>query len=68
MKATKPSDLRGLTDVELRNQIKENERSLVDMQFKKAVGQLESTAAIRTVRRDVARLKTILRQRELNKG
>lgn len=68
MKATKPSDLRGLTDVELRNQITENERSLVDMQFKKAVGQLESTAAIRTVRRDVARLKTILRQRELNKG
>ncbi len=68
MKATKPSDLRGLTDVELRNQIKENEHALVDMQFKKAVGQLESTAAIRTVRRDVARLKTILRQRELNKG
>ncbi|MDB5035073.1 MAG: 50S ribosomal protein L29 [Candidatus Kapaibacterium sp.] len=67
MKSTKPSDLRGLTDTELQNQINENERSLVDMRFKKAVGQLESPAALRTIRRDIARIKTILRQRELGK-
>lgn len=65
MKPTKPSDLRGLSDNELNGQIAENERALVDMQFKKAVGQLESPAAIRTIRRDIARLKTILREREL---
>ena len=65
MKPTKPSDLRGLSDKELNGQIAENERALVDMQFKKAVGQLESPAAIRTIRRDIARLKTILREREL---
>lgn len=64
MKPTKPSDLRGLTDSELKTQIEDNERSLVDMRFKKAVGQLESTAVIRTVRRDIARMKTILRERE----
>jgi large subunit ribosomal protein L29 len=67
MKSTKPSDLRGLSDGELQNQIQENERALVDMRFKKAVGQLESTAALRTIRRDIARMKTILRQRELGK-
>ena len=67
MKSTQPSDLRGLSDGELQNQIQENERALVDMRFKKAVGQLESTAALRTIRRDIARMKTILRQRELGK-
>lgn len=65
MKPTKSSDLRGLSDTELQGQITENERALVDMQFKKAVGQLESPAAIRTIRRDIARIKTILREREL---
>jgi large subunit ribosomal protein L29 len=65
MKSTKPSDLRGLSDNELHGQITENERALVDMQFKKAVGQLENPAAIRTIRRDIARIKTILREREL---
>ena len=60
MKSTQPSDLRGLSDGELQNQIQENERALVDMRFKKAVGQLESTAALRTIRRDIARMKTVL--------
>jgi large subunit ribosomal protein L29 len=66
MKPTKPSDLRGLSVNELSTQIKENERALVDMKFKKALGQLESPAAIRTIRRDIARMKTILRERELS--
>jgi large subunit ribosomal protein L29 len=65
MKSTKPSDLRGLSDHELLGQVTENERALVDMQFKKAVGQLENPSAIRTIRRDIARIKTILREREL---
>ena len=65
MKPTKPADLRGLSAGELTDQIQENERALVDMKFKKALGQLESPAAIRTIRRDIARMKTILREREL---
>jgi large subunit ribosomal protein L29 len=68
MKPTKPSDLRGLSDSELQSNIAENERALVDMQFKRAVGQLESTAAIRTIRRDIARMRTILREREMGLG
>ena len=65
MKQTKPSDLRGLSDAELLKNIEDNERSLVDMKFKQAVGQLESTAAMRTVKRDIARMKTIVRERKL---
>ncbi len=68
MKPSKPSDLRGLSDGELVTQIRDNERALVDMQFKKAVGQLENPAAIRVIRRDIARMKTILRERELGRS
>jgi len=65
MKSKTPSDLRSLSDSELRHQINEDERALVDMRFQQAVGQLESPAAIGVIRRDIARMKTILRQREL---
>lgn len=65
MKPKKTSDLRALSDGELRNQISEDERSLVDQRFKQAVGQLESPAVMRTIRRDIARAKTILRERAL---
>jgi large subunit ribosomal protein L29 len=67
MKSTKPSDLRSLTDRELSNQILENERAIVDMQFRRAVGQLENPAAVRTIRRDIARMKTVLRERQSGK-
>jgi large subunit ribosomal protein L29 len=65
MKSTKPSDLRGLSENELNGQLAENERALVNMQFQKAVGQLNDTSGIRVIRRDIARIKTILREREM---
>jgi large subunit ribosomal protein L29 len=65
MKSTKFSDLSNLTEKELKNQVEQNERAMVDMRFKQAVGQLESTAVLRTIRRDAARMRTLLRQREL---
>jgi large subunit ribosomal protein L29 len=63
MKSTKPSELRNLTDSEIQTQIADSERSLNDMRFRLAVGQLENPAAIRVVRRDIARLRTILKQK-----
>jgi large subunit ribosomal protein L29 len=63
MKSTKPSDLRNLTVSEITTQIADNERAINDMQFRHAVGQLENPAAIRTVRRDTARLRTILKEK-----
>ena len=65
MKPTKTSDLRSLTTKELLHQIADNEKALTDMQFNMAVGQLENPAAMRTVRRDIAKIKTILRERDL---
>jgi large subunit ribosomal protein L29 len=64
MKSTKPSELRNLTESEITAQIAENERALNDMHFRLAVGQLENPAAIRVVRRDIARLKTIQKQQQ----
>ena len=64
MKSTKPSELRNLTESEIIAQIAENERALNDMHFRLAVGQLENPAAIRVVRRDIARLKTIQKQQQ----
>lgn len=64
MKPTNPADLRQLTDNELQSQIQDTERALVDMRFKQAVGQLENPAAVRVIRRDIARMKTILRERQ----
>lgn len=64
MKPAKPEDLRHLTDAELTQQIKDHERSLLDMRFNMAVGVLENPAAIKIVRRDIARMKTILKERQ----
>ena len=63
MKPSKTSDLRHLSDAELVQQIEDNERALMDMRFSQAVGTLEDTAAVRIVRRDLARMKTILKER-----
>jgi len=63
MKPSKTADLRHLSDNELEQQIRANERALLDMRFSQAVGTLDNTAVVRTVRRDIARMKTILRER-----
>ncbi len=64
MKPAKPEDLRHLTDAELTQQIQDNESALLDMRFNMAVGVLENPAAMRIVRRDIARMKTILNERK----
>jgi len=64
MKPSKPADLRHLTEAELEQQILENEKALLDMRFNLAVGTLEDPAAFKIVRRDIARMKTILHERK----
>ncbi len=61
----KSFELRGLPDEELRKRIRDEEENLVHFKFQKATSQLESPIKIRTVRRDIARMKTILHEREL---
>lgn len=59
----KASDLRTKTDDELRDQLLQLRKEAFNLRFQQASGQLENTARRRDVRRDIARLKTILAQR-----
>ena len=45
---------------------KVEEKELVGLRFQQATGQLENTARIRQVRKTIARIKTVIRERELN--
>jgi large subunit ribosomal protein L29 len=60
MKAT---DLRPKTDDELRQQVEELAKEAFNLRFQRASGQLENTARVRQVRRDIARIKTLLSER-----
>ncbi|MCD6462997.1 MAG: 50S ribosomal protein L29 [Thermotogae bacterium] len=61
----KASELRDKTDEELRQMEEELKRKLMDLRFQLAMGKLKNTAQIKMVKRDIARIKTILREREL---
>jgi large subunit ribosomal protein L29 len=54
-----------MTDEELKKRIIEEENNLVDLRFALATKQLTNTAKIKLTRRDIARMKTVLREREL---
>jgi large subunit ribosomal protein L29 len=58
-------EIRQMTDDELRKRIIEEENNLVDLRFALATKQLTNTAKIKLTRRDIARMKTVLREREL---
>lgn len=58
-------EIRQMTDDELRKRILEEENNLVDLRFALATKQLTNTAKIKLTRRDIARMKTVLREREL---
>jgi large subunit ribosomal protein L29 len=61
--ALKSADLRDLTVEDLRARERELDETLFRMRLQKATAQLESTATLQTTRRDLARVKTILRQK-----
>lgn len=64
----KAIDIRDLKDDEIVEQIGQAEEELFRLRFRSATQELESPALIRSLRRDIARMKTILRQREANNG
>jgi large subunit ribosomal protein L29 len=63
VKGTKPSDLRTRTEDELGEQLETLGKEIFNLRFQRASGQLENTARVRQVRRDIARIKTILGER-----
>jgi large subunit ribosomal protein L29 len=57
----KSEQLRGKTVDELDDQLLDLKKEAFNLRFQRATGQLENTARVRQVRRDIARVKTILR-------
>ena len=64
-KMTKTAELRDLSVEDLRAKAKELDDQGFRLRLQKAMGQLESPIRLRTTRREVARIKTIIRQKEL---
>jgi large subunit ribosomal protein L29 len=61
----KASELRNQEDEKLRAQLKGFDEELFNLRFQQVTGRLTNTARFKQVRQDVARIKTILREREL---
>jgi large subunit ribosomal protein L29 len=62
---TTAADLRELTDEELVLRVREAKEELFNLRFQMATGQLDNNRRLRTVRHDIARIYTIMREREL---
>lgn len=61
----KIKDLRELSNKELEAKVAESKKELFNLRMKQSTGTLEKTHQIKELRKDVARMKTILREREL---
>ena len=58
-------ELRDLTVDELNIKLKELSEELFNLRFRHAIGQLENPASLKTCKKDIAKVKTLLREREL---
>ena len=61
----KTKELHVLTVDELNTKLKELTEELFNLRFRHAIGQLENPASLKTCKKDIAKVKTLLREREL---
>jgi large subunit ribosomal protein L29 len=59
----KPGDLRAMTVDQLDDEVLKLKKERFNLRFQRATGQLENTARVRQVRRDIARIKTVAAQK-----
>ena len=62
---TTAHELDDLNDVDLEGKLREAKEELFNLRFQAATGQLESHGRLRTVKKDIARIYTVVREREL---
>jgi large subunit ribosomal protein L29 len=62
---TKAHELDEMNDVDLEAKLREAKEELFNLRFQAATGQLESHGRLRTVKKDIARIYTVVREREL---
>ncbi len=63
MKAT---DIKEMSVDEMNNKLEDLKQELFNLRFQLAVNQLENTARLKAVKKDIARIKTVLREQEIN--
>jgi len=63
----KVNEIRDLTTEEIITKINESKEELFNLRFQQATGNLEKPSRIKDLRHQVARLKTVLREREMSK-
>ena len=61
----KPAEIRELTDAQLADKLKEMRAELFNLRFQMATSQLDNTARVKTVKKDIARVLTEMRAREI---
>ncbi|PKB78467.1 MAG: 50S ribosomal protein L29 [SAR202 cluster bacterium Io17-Chloro-G9] len=61
-------EIRALTDQQLLEEIEKTQKELMNLRFRAATNQLPDTNVPRTVRKSIARLKTVIRERQLVEG
>ena len=59
---------RQMTDVELSSELDKMKKELFNLRFQHVTGQLENPVKMREVKRDIARVKTIIREKEMAKA
>ena len=64
MPATKTEELRNLSNDDLVARLKENKEELFNLRFQNAVGQLKNTSRISAVRKTIARILTVVREKQ----
>ena len=62
---TKAHELDDFNDIDLESKLREAKEELFNLRFQAATGQLESHGRLRTVKKDIARIYTVVREREL---
>jgi large subunit ribosomal protein L29 len=60
-----PKEIRGMSQTEIARQLDESYQELFNLRFQYSTGQLKNTARLGQVRRQIAQLRTIMREREL---
>ncbi|NJD21667.1 MAG: 50S ribosomal protein L29 [Melioribacter sp.] len=58
-------EIREMSTDEIKKRILEDQKNLVDLKFQQELKQLTNTAKLRLVRKDIAKMKTILKEREM---
>lgn len=63
----KAIEIRALTDAELQKRLQEERENLSHLKFQKVIGQLENPMKMDHIKKDIARIQTVLRERSLGK-